>query len=44
MNTFWGMKTEWLPFCGHHKIGLARGVISMHLMKRYRLGGYSFGW
>ena len=31
INIFWGMKTLWIIFWGHHKIGLYLGVISMHL-------------
>ena len=27
---FWGMRTSWIFFGGHHKIGLYLGVISMH--------------
>ena len=27
---FFGMKILWIFFCGHHKIGLYLGVISMH--------------
>ena len=29
MNNFWGMKIVWIFLCGHYKIGLYLGVISM---------------
>ena len=31
MNIFWSMKILRIFFCGHHKIGLYLGAISMHL-------------
>ena len=27
---FWGMKSLWIPFGGHHKTGLVLGDMSMH--------------
>ena len=40
---FWGMKTLWICFWGHHKIGLYLGVISMHFRSRHRMGDNFLG-
>ena len=46
MNTFGGMKTMWIFWGGHHKIGLYLEVISMHLGSFLKVkvqnGGYFF--
>ena len=43
MNISLGIKSLWIIFWGHHKIGLYVGVISMHFNVRVQNGGYFFG-